>query len=83
VSDDPIVGRIEFGPLTPVGGGDGNTSIVDAGWYEHEIQRLKAELAEARLNDERYRRLREALTDIFYAPWDPADIAKSAPECKP
>jgi hypothetical protein len=46
-------------------------------------ERAEQEAAALRLNDERYRRLREALTDIFYAPWDPADIAQAALEDKP
>lgn len=47
MSDDSTVGRITFGPRTPVGCGDGNTFVVDTAWYEREIERLKADHAAA------------------------------------
>lgn len=47
MSDDSTIGRITFGPRTPVGCGDGNTFVVDTAWYEREIERLKADHAAA------------------------------------
>jgi hypothetical protein len=45
-----------------------------------ELHVMESELAEARRERDR---LREAMTEISYDPWDAADIAKAALEGKP